>query len=620
MKLKKELTLIDVFSVATGALISSGLFILPEFARVQTGPSVVISYLLAGLLAATGMLSIAEITTAMPKAGGDYFFIMRSFGPGIGTVAGLLSWFALSMKTAFALIGMAAFTALIPVFRHINISFIAVSLCVIFMILNLAGVKKAGRTQVYLVIGLMLVLGLYLLRGFPEVNIRHFEDFAPMGVGQVFVTAGFVFTAYGGLLGIASISEEIRNPGKTIPNGLILSIVITTLLYVLVVFVTVGVVPAELVDADNPSKTPISDGAGMFMGSTGVFILSGAAILAFISTANAGILSASRYLLGLSRDGLIPPPVKTVNARFHTPHLAIILTGIFIIGVLFLELEVLVKATSAGIILTNIFANLCLIILRESRVQNYRPSFRTPLYPWVQIAGIVGFSALLSGIGREAFLASTFLFLSGFALYWLYGRKKISRESALLHLVERITNRELQSGMLEYELKEIVRERDDLQRDRFDRMIEKCVVLDFEERKSLEEFFDIVAEKLSERINVDRDKIYRLLVERENQGSTEIEPGLAVPHIVVEGGGVFDVLIARSKEGIIFDKNKPPVKIAFVLIGSKDERNFHLKTLSAIAQIIQDEHFIENWDKARNEAAIRDLVLLGKRKRPLDGS
>lgn len=614
MKLKKELTLIDIFSVATGALISSGLFILPGLARGLAGPAVVMSYFLAGLLATTGMLSIAEITTAMPKAGGDYFFIMRSFGPGMGTVAGLLSWFALSMKTAFALIGMAAFTALIPGFRNINISYIAVTLCVVFTLLNITGVKKAGRTQVWLVMGLLTVLGFYLIRGLPEINVGNFENFTPHGLRSVFTTAGFVFTAYGGLLGIASISEEVKNPGKTIPRGLILSIVVTTILYVLVVFVAVGVIASA--DFDPESLTPISDAASMFMGNPGIILLGAAAVLAFISTANAGILSASRYLLGLSRDGLIPGSLKSINEKFHTPHFPILITGGFLIGVLFLELEVLVKATSAGIILTNIFANLCLIILRESRVQNYKPSFKTPLYPWIQIAGIAGFSLLLTGIGREAFIASSLLFASGLILYRLFGHTKTSKESALLHLIERITNKELQSGMLEFELKEIIRERDEMKRDRFDEVIEKCAVLDFEEETTLEEFFKLAAEKLSERVDVSKSEIFRLLTEREKQGSTEIEPGIAVPHIVVEGKKIFDVLLARSKKGIIFDENMPPVKTAFLLIGSMDERNFHLRTLSALAQTIQDKHFMNRWLAAKNQAALRDIILLGKRKRP----
>jgi APA family basic amino acid/polyamine antiporter len=110
--LKKELGLLEVFCIASGAMISSGLFILPGIAYVKTGSSVIISYLIASIIMIPTLLSKAELATAMPKAGGDYFFIDRSLGPAIGTIGGLASWFALSSKTAFALIGIGAFVQL----------------------------------------------------------------------------------------------------------------------------------------------------------------------------------------------------------------------------------------------------------------------------------------------------------------------------------------------------------------------------------------------------------------------------------------------------------------------------------------------------------------------------
>jgi APA family basic amino acid/polyamine antiporter len=120
------------------------LFILPGLAYARAGPAVIICYLLAGLLSLPGMLSIAEMTTAMPKAGGDCFTIIRSMGPAVGTVAGLLSWFSLSMKSAFALVGMSVFTVLII---DVDIHIIAVAFCLVFLFINLIGIKEAGRTQ-----------------------------------------------------------------------------------------------------------------------------------------------------------------------------------------------------------------------------------------------------------------------------------------------------------------------------------------------------------------------------------------------------------------------------------------------------------------------------------------
>ncbi|MCD6460326.1 amino acid permease, partial [bacterium] len=170
MKLSKQLSLLDVFCIATGAMISSGLFILPGIAHSKAGPAVVVSYFLAGLLALTGLLSVAELSTAMPKAAGDYFFVTRSMGNAVGTVAGLLSWLALSLKSSFALIGMAAFTVrIIPLPIHI----IAICLTVFFLIVNILGVKEAGKLQVILVLSLLLFLLFYMIYGFPKVNMSY---------------------------------------------------------------------------------------------------------------------------------------------------------------------------------------------------------------------------------------------------------------------------------------------------------------------------------------------------------------------------------------------------------------------------------------------------------------
>ena len=128
-ELKKELGLLDIFCVATGAMISSGLFVLPGLAFAMAGPAVFMSYLIAAILCIPTLLSKAELTTAMPKAGGDYFYIMRGFGPLFGTIAGFSAWFSLSMKGAFALIGMGAY---LSIFTHLSLSTVALICCLFF--------------------------------------------------------------------------------------------------------------------------------------------------------------------------------------------------------------------------------------------------------------------------------------------------------------------------------------------------------------------------------------------------------------------------------------------------------------------------------------------------------
>ncbi|NQV04480.1 MAG: amino acid permease [Candidatus Omnitrophica bacterium] len=360
--MKKELGLLGIFCVATGAMISSGLFILPGLAFSKAGPAVIVSYIIAGVLCIPTLLSKAELITAMPKAGGDYFYIMRGFGPLLGTVAGFSSWFSLSLKGAFALVGMSAYLSLVT---DIPLNIIAVGCCLFFIALNLLGVKEAGRFQVFLVMGLLGILFFYIAWGAKTVNLGNFSPFFSKGLGPVFATASFVFISYGGLTKVAALAEETKDPGKNLPLGMMLSIIVTSIIYTLVIFVTNGVLnPAVL----RSTLIPISEGAGALGGGVLRVLISVAAFLAFISTANSGLMTASRYPLGMSRDKLLPSYFQKISAKRKVPYAAILFTGSFmILALLFLKLELLVKIASSILILLYMFAISLLFCLGKAR-------------------------------------------------------------------------------------------------------------------------------------------------------------------------------------------------------------------------------------------------------------
>ena len=609
MELRKNLRLVHVFSIATGAMISSGLFVLPGLAHARAGPAVIVSYFLAGLLAATGLLSMAELTTAMPKAGADYFFVSRSMGVAAGTVAGLLTWFSLSLKSAFALVGLAALAQFV---LPVDPRLVGAVFCVFFVGMNVIGVREAARLQVGLVFVLLALLALYVFRGLPAVNIQNLQPFAPGGFRAVFATAGFVFVSYGGLLKVASIAEEVEDPGRVIPLAMIMSLVITGVAYVLIVFVTSGVLSSEILDG---SLTPISDGAAAFMGAGGRTALIVAAVLAFLTTANGGIMAASRYLLALGRDGLVPEPLGRVGARFGTPHVSLMVTGGLVAAALLVRLDTLVQAASVVFMVTYVLANTAVIVLRESGLQNYRPRFHAPGYPWMQIAGIVGILFVVLEMGEGSFATVALLVIASFCVYWFYGRTRPNRESALLHVIHRIAAKELVTGSLEEELKDIIRERDGIVRDRFDGLVEDSVVLDIDGAMTCDEFFDLVSSALAPRVGVSQPVLLEALLARERESSTVLAPGLAIPHVVIEGESAFGVLLARSREGIALAEGKPLVHVAFVLVGTGDERGLHLWALSAIAQVVSGADFEERWMAATSEQALKDIVLLSNRRR-----
>jgi amino acid transporter/mannitol/fructose-specific phosphotransferase system IIA component (Ntr-type) len=618
-QLRKQLGSLDVFAVAAGAMISSGLFVLPAIAFTEAGPAVILSYLFASILIVPSVLSKAELSTAMPRAGGTYFFVERSLGPIWGLFSGLANWFSVALKSAFAVVGMALLievvlqTAFPLQLKPWQFKTIAVFCCLAFTALNIISVKHTSRFQILLVGILLTILTLFVLFGASSVEAVRYKGFIEKGWGAVFATAGLVFISFGGLTKVASIAEEVKYPGKNLPLGMILAWFAVTVFYLGVIIITVGVIDGqELAD----SHMPVSLAASEFMGPAGFAILGLAAIAAFVTTANGGILAASRYPMAMSRDQLLPPLLAQVSRRFKTPHISILLTGGFMIAsIVFLDIKVLVETASTLMIILFILVNASVIIMRESKIQSYRPKFKSPLYPYIHIFAIIAYVALIIDMGLVPLLITAgFVGLSA-AWFWLYVYRRVSRASAVMHVVERVSARELKTVTLENELRDILLERDDIIEDRFDQLIRECEILDIQGEENAENIFRQVSAILAERLGTNEFVLFEKFLHREAEGGTVVQPGFAIPHIVVEGENKFDILLVRARDGINFPHAPDPVRIMFVLAGSKDERNYHLRALMAIAQIAQEKHFEQRWLAARDTQGLRNLILLSTRKR-----
>jgi amino acid transporter/mannitol/fructose-specific phosphotransferase system IIA component (Ntr-type) len=615
-KLTKALGTKEIFSIAAGAMISSGLFVLPAVVYSKAGPSIILSYIFAGLLMIPAVLSKVELATAMPKSGGTYFFIHRSMGPLFGTFAGFASWFSLSLKSAFALVGIGVIID--GIFRaypgpSMMVKIIGIGFTLLFAILNILSVKKSGRLQVLLVFGLIAILLFYIFTGLNHIDVHRYVPFKPQGWRAILTVTGMVFISYGGLTKVASVAEEVKSPGKTIPRGMFSAFVIVTLLYVLTVFVTVGLLTRAEFSA---TLIPISLGASMTTGGFGYILLVVAAAAAFITTANAGLLSASRVPLAMAKDNLIPRVFSKISYKRNTPVASIIFTALFmILVIIFLDLESLVKVASTMMLLLFMFVNLSVIIMRESRLVSYKPDFKSPGYPITQIIGIVLYLTLISQMGRIPLLLTLSFIAVSVAWFFFYSKSRSKRESALIHIVERVTSKEMRTSTITDELREILIERDEIAPDRFDRIVENAVILDIQEKTDAHGLFHILADIFAQKFNLPCETLFDLLVKREAESTTAIHDGLAIPHIIVDGNQQFEIIIVRSKQGIQFGEDVPPVNIVFALSGTRDERNFHLKALMAIAQLVQNTDFVLHWMKAGNVEELRNLILLSERVR-----
>ncbi len=612
--LKKNLGVFEVFSIASGAMISSGLFVLPAIVFEISGPAIILAYVLGGVLMIPAMLSKAELATAMPKSGGTYFFVNRSLGPLLGTFAGLANWVSIALKGSFALVGMGAFLQLLkPEISTWQIKTAALVFVVFFTILNLKSVKESGRFQIVMVMFLIIILILFIVTGLPKVNVQNFTPFIPGGYSSILAAAGMIFISYGGLTKVSSLAEEVKNPGKNIPQGMFLSFVVVNILYVFSVFVVVGVLQPEQITG---SYTPLSIAASAIQGTPGLIVITIGALLSFATTANASIMSSSRIPLAMSRDNLLPSFFSKVSKKNGVPWISILITGLFMaLVIISLDLKELVKVASTMMLILFFLINLSVIFMRESRITTYKPDYKSPLYPGLQIVGMLASLLLIAEMGALSLLISAGFFVLSVLWYFLYRKGGTYQKSALIRIVERVTDRSIAGTGLHEELTQIIFERDNIVEDRFDLILREATIIDIDENISHEKLFDEIAEAFEKKLDLSKEDILKKLKDREDASTTVLNPDLAIPHLIFPGQAGFEMVILRARKGVEFSSEFTSVKMIFSLAGAQDERNFHLKALMAIAQIVQNSDFKKRWDQARSTEELRNLILTTKRKR-----
>ena len=434
--LERDLGLYATITISIGAMIGSGIFVLPGLAAKIAGPAVILAYLLAGILVLPAALSKAEMATAMPEAGGTYLYIDRAMGPLPGTIAGIGAWFSLVFKSAFALVGLGAYLLLFVALPEGSLVYVSLGLAIGLVGVNLIGVKQSGRLQAIIVSIVLLALLAFIVDGLTFIDRANFRPgFFVKGPIGLLEATGFVFISYAGVTKIASVAEEVENPGRNIPMSILISVVLMMVVYTFTVFVIVGVVP---IDTIENSLHPMADAAGAFLGPVGTIVISAVAVLALTSMANAGILSSSRFPLAMSRDDLAPRQLSQVSTRFRTPWYSILATGILLVFlIVFVPVRELAKLASAFKILVFAFVNVALIAFRESELVSYEPEFTAPGYPWVQLFGIFGGVVLISQLGPIPIAGAVGLILLGAIWYRVYGRERTEREGAALDAIRR---------------------------------------------------------------------------------------------------------------------------------------------------------------------------------------
>jgi amino acid transporter len=358
-QLEKQLGLWDVYALATGATLSSGFFLLPGLAAAGAGSAMPLAYLLGAVVLLPGLLSKVELATAMPKAGGVYYFLDRSMGPLVGTIGGFGTWIALILKSAFALMGVGAYLHLF--FGGLELGPIAAGFAIFFGVVNYFGAKKSGTFQVLLLIGLLILLAWFCGFGLLQSDFSNFSGFYESGSTGIISTAGLVIVSYMGLTKVASVAEEVENPERNLPLGMFLAFGTIITIYVVGTSVMIGVVGVETLAQNGGDLTPVATVAEALVGRWGAVLMTIAAVFAFSSVANAGVLSASRYPLAMGRDRLLPDRFSKIGDR-GTPTLGIVVTvALILLSVTLFDPTKVAKLASAFKLV--MFALVCLAVI-----------------------------------------------------------------------------------------------------------------------------------------------------------------------------------------------------------------------------------------------------------------
>ena len=427
-KLERSLTLPSVIAISLGGMLGSGIFVLPGLAAAQTGPSVWLAYLVAALCVLPAALSKSELATAMPSSGGTYVYIERAFGPLFGTISGLGLWLSMLLKSSFALVGFGAYMLVLVDLDESYIKYIAVVFLAFIFILNITGAKKVGKVQLYIVSVSVLFLIAISFFGLQSMNTELLTPFLTEGDKGLLYTIAFVYISYSGVTKVAAIAEEIKNPSKNLPLSMLASLAVITAIYVVVSFVLVSNIPVAELSTDIKPIFTLADKLG---GETIGIIAAVVGVITLISTANAGVLAASRFPFAMSRDSLLPEFMSKVSDKFKTPVITIAVTCVgMLLVIVFLDVVKIAKLASAFKVMMFIMVNLSVIILRETSAQWYKPKYKSPLYPWIQIFGIITGFFLLFYLGLVPVLAIGAIFLLGAIMYG-FSNKEVSRIGVL---------------------------------------------------------------------------------------------------------------------------------------------------------------------------------------------
>lgn len=434
-QLRRAVGTLDLTALGLGAVVGTGIFVIIGEAIGDSGPGIIVAFALAGITCMFSALSYAEMAASVPVSGSAYTYSYATLGELVAWVIGwdlileygfsvsvvAVGWgdYLRSLLDSLFSISLPASIAEPPGSGGV-VNVTAVVLVLGVTLVLIAGIRESARFNSIMVAVKLAVLALFVVLAFTAFNSDHLSPFAPHGFGGIRSAAALIFFAYIGFDAVSTSSEEVREPGRSLPRAIIGSLAIATVIYILVAVAATGAYPSAALNGDgSPLATVIDKGAGFTWGAN---VISFGALVAITSVVLTILYGQTRITYAMCRDGLLPPAFARLSERRRTPVLITLTFGLLAAALsAFIPLESLAELVNIGTLFAFLLVNVGVIVLRRTRPDLERP-FRVPLVPVVPLIGAALCIYLMTQLQAATWWRFGIWFVVGLVVYLAYGR------------------------------------------------------------------------------------------------------------------------------------------------------------------------------------------------------
>jgi amino acid transporter len=435
-ELAREIGLFQLSMFGIGATIGTGIFIVLTVAVPVAGPAVILSFVMAGIVAGLTAICYAELASAVPVSGSSYSYAYATLGEGVAMVVAACLLLEYGVSSAAVAVGWSQY--LNEVFDNLFgftipesladapeqggvLNLPAVILIVLCSLLLIRGASESAKVNAAMVVIKLGVLMLFVVLGLQGWNSDNLSDFTPFGLGGITSAAGLIFFSYIGLDAVSTAGEEVKNPRRTMPLAIIIALLTVTTVYISVAVVAVAAQPYPEFEGQDAGLSAILE--KVTGSSTPATILAAGAVISIFSVTLVTIFGQTRILFAMGRDGMVPPVFHRLNPRTLVPVPATIIAAT-VISLLagLLPIEFLAEMTSIGTLVAFLIVSIGVIVLRR-REPDLPRGFKVPGYPVTPILSIAGCIWIISDL--RAVTIFVFFAWAGAALVWyyFYGRR-----------------------------------------------------------------------------------------------------------------------------------------------------------------------------------------------------